>query len=158
MPGKMVLLALGFLLLFAGEAYCGNAFIIELKNGNCINADSCRVEGKKLVLSYPLGKAAITLGSVERILISGPEQGGLFQEKGHESYGHLMPVKQPDESAGSAADSEPVELWNAGEKEMAKERLIEKLAEAEANGQTFDNNGEDRLLSEFSQDGGNEMH
>ena len=83
MSVKTVLLALGLLLFFAGEACAGNAFIIELKNGNCIEANSCIVEGEKLVLRYPLGKAEIELGSVKRILISGPSPiGGAFPDEG----------------------------------------------------------------------------
>lgn len=138
MSGKTVLLALGFLFFFAGEAHSGNAFIVELKNGNLIDANSCLVEGKKLVLCYPLGEAEITLGSVKRILISGPPpKEGLFQAKGQELYGHLL--KKADKSAEvMPAYSEPVEIWNAGEKDRQKARLIEKLAEAEANGQAQD--------------------
>jgi hypothetical protein len=138
MSRKMVLLALGLLLFFAGEAYAGNSFIIELKNGNLIDANSCIVEGKKLVLCYPLGKAEIELGSVKRILISGPEtEEGLFQMKGQAEYGHFL--KQRDKSADAMpAYSEPVEIWNAGEKDREKARLIEKLAEAEANGEAQD--------------------
>jgi hypothetical protein len=134
MSVKTVLLALGLLLFFAGEAYAGNAFIIELKNGNRIEADSCVVEGKKLVLRYPLGEAEIELGSVKRILVSGPSPAdGPFQTKGHADYGHLMPVKSTDKSAGAAqVYSQPVEIWNADEKDKEKARLAEKLAEAEA--------------------------
>jgi hypothetical protein len=135
MSRKMVLLALGLLLLFASEAYAGNAFIIELKNGNRIEANSCVVEGKKLVLRYPLGEAEIELSSVKRILISGPSPAeGPFQTKGHANYGHLMPVKGTDKSAGAMqAYAQPVEIWNAEEKDKENARLAEKLAEAEAN-------------------------
>jgi hypothetical protein len=134
MSGKMVLVALGLLLFFAGEAYAGNTFIIELKNGNSVEANSCRVEGKKLVLCYPLGEAAIELGSVKRIIISGSSlTEGLFQAKGHAEYGHLLTVKGPDKSAAMKASAEPVEIWNADEKDRENARLAEKLAEAEAN-------------------------
>ena len=140
MSGKTVLLALCLLLFFAGEAYAGNSFIIELKNGNRIEANSCIVEGEKLVLRYPLGKAEIELGSVKRILISGPSPiGGLFQTRGQAEIGHLLAVKGPDKSAGAMqAIGEPVEIWNADEKEKENARLIEKLAEAEANKEARD--------------------
>ena len=140
MSRKIVLLALGLLLLFAGEACAGKAFIIELKNGNCIEANSCIIEGEKLVLRYPLGKAEIELGSVKRILISGPSpMEGPFQTKGSEDYGHLLAVKGSAKSAGGmTASGEPVEIWNADEKEKENARLIEKLAEAEANGEAED--------------------
>ncbi len=140
MSGKTVLLVLGLLFYFAGEAYAGNAFIIELKNGNCIDANSCTVEGEKLVLRYPLGEAEIELGSVKRILISGPSpMEGPFRTKGQPEFGHLLPVKGPAKSAGGmTASGEPVEIWNADEKEKEHDRLIEKLAEAEANEEEHD--------------------
>jgi hypothetical protein len=135
MSRKMVLLALGLLLFFAGEACAGNALIVELKNGNRVEANSCVVEGKKLVLRYPLGEAEIELGSVKRILITGPSPAeGIFQTKGRADYGHILHVNRPDKSAGAArAYAQPVEIWNADEKDKEKARLAEKLAEAEAN-------------------------
>ena len=70
-----------------------------------------------------------------------------------------MPVKQPDKSAEAAADSgEPVELWNADEKDKENDRLIEKLAEAEANGQALIMMAKTGFFPNFPRTEGNEMH
>src|SRR5512143_1314273 len=62
-------IALFVVLLFsAGYAYCdGGSYVVKLKNGNVLTANSYRIEKGHVYLKYPLGEAAIRESQVESI-------------------------------------------------------------------------------------------
>jgi hypothetical protein len=88
-----VLFALFFLVpsAFGQEKSC----VITLKNGNTINADSCRVKGGRIYLKYRLGEVSFDLSKVKSIT-GGDGSSNFLQDKG-----------KPQPARGAALNAEP---------------------------------------------------
>ena len=54
---------------------------VILKNGNTIKANSCRIEGGRILLKYPVGEASFDLSQVKSV--TGGGGSGYLQDKGN---------------------------------------------------------------------------
>lgn len=56
------------LCVFSGVGLCDeHAFLVDLKNGNVIKANSCTVDNGKLLLKFPVGQAEIPISQVDSV-------------------------------------------------------------------------------------------
>jgi hypothetical protein len=99
----------------------GKSCVITLKNGNTINADSCRVKGGRIYLKYRLGEVSFDLSKVKSIT---GENGGpkIFEDKGKAQPVRTARADKPGESSGTQAEKDRKfddffdKYWQADEK------------------------------------------
>ena len=138
-----VLFSLFFLVpsAFGQEKSC----VITLKNGNTINADSCRVKGGRIYLKYRLGEISFEMSKVKSIT---GENGSsnLFEDKGK-----AQPVRTARSAPGNAEPPEensPVQV----EKDHKFNDFFDKYWQADEKTQGEMDKQMDKVFSDYFDD------
>jgi hypothetical protein len=138
-----VLFSLFFLVpsAFGQEKSC----VVTLKNGNTINADSCRVKGGRIYLKYHLGEVSFDLSKVKSIT-GGDGSSNFLQDKGKDQS--LRTARSATVNAEPPEENSPAQV----EKDHKFNDFFDKYWQADEKGQAEMDKQMDKVFTDYFDD------